>query len=298
MSTITLHPFPRLTNSQLNWTPFALMLNGAPTDIMDLADDWDPNSKLTISAAVTINDLNRDELRAPETSVPVLKLTVACQDTATTFVGEVVLDESADHRCTGSVELDIDTEKIENQLIVQAVVVLPVSGGAGRTVPWLNNRIIAESRQLRIGLSAENRGFPTSAASFKEEGWYAAPWRFDLECSDLSDTFNNSIRLYLNQDDKNVLELVKSGKPKDLREQLVASIHRVMLLTAERLSHSYGPKTSSDQIAETYPDSIAAAARRSAVEHLGLESLDEALSLIRENPEELEYLIMAKTFRT
>lgn len=298
MSTITLHPFPRLTSDQLNWAPFSITLNDAPTDVMDLADDWDPNSKLTISAAVTINGFNRDELRAPETSVPILKLTVTCQDTAATFVGEVVIDEYADRRCEGSVELDIDTKKIENQLIVQAVVVLPLSDGAGRTVPWLKNRIIAESRQLKIGLSAENRGFPTSAASFKEEGWYAAPWRFDLECSDLSDTFNNSIRLYLNQDDKDVLKLVKSGKPKELREQLVASIHRVMLLTAERLSHSYGPKMSSDQIAEAYPESIAAAARRSAVEHLGLESLDEALSLIRENPEELEYLIMAKTFRT
>lgn len=296
MSTITLDPFPRLDNKQISWKPWVFMLNGKQTDEMSISDDWDPNSKLTVSAGAVVTGLSHAELRAPAEAAPVLKLAAACQDTAKTFVGEVVLDRlgaRADY--AGSVELDVDTTKIEGQLIVHADIVLPVADQSGKAVPWLKNRIIAESQQLKIGLSEDSRGFPTSTASFRQEGWYPAPWRFDLECTDLSDTFNNSIRLYLNQDDKDVRALIDSGKPASMREQLVASIHRILLLTADRLSHNVEPDKTPDQIAEEYPESIAAAARRSAVEHLSLETLDEALDLIRENPEELDYLIMAKT---
>lgn len=294
MSTITLHPFPRVDKNQVAWKPWMVMLNDEQSDLMDIADDWDPNSSLTISAGVAISNLNRHDLRAPVESKPLLKLTAACQETATTFASEASLESFPGGRYIGSVDVDIDTRRIEGQLVVQAYVLLPVVDNSGQTVPWLMNRIIAESQQLKIGLSADNRGFPTSAVSFKDAGWYPAPWRFDLECTDLADTFNNSIRLYLNQDDKAIVDLIKGKNPSNIREQLVASIHRVLLLTVDRLSNTFGTDRTPDEIADEYPESIAAAARRSAVEHLNLEGLSEALDLIRENPEVLEYLILAK----
>lgn len=297
MNTITLSPFPRLERQQVAWSPFAFMLNDEPSEPTAIANEWDPNATLTVSIGVKVADLDHDELSAPVRATPVLKLTAACQDTATTFVSEVALDGVTPHRFTGSTVLEIDTRKIEREIIIYAAVVLPVADNSGKTVPWLRNRIIAESKRLKISLASGIRSFPTSAASFKEEGWYPVPWRFDLMSTELSDDFNHAVRLYLNQDDKQVLQLVNGRDSQNMRDQLVASIYRVLLLTAERLRRGLQPDTTPDRVADEFPESIAAAARRSAVEHLGLGSLDEALNMLRENPEELEYLIMAKTFR-
>ena len=295
-STVRIYPFPRFHEKHVKWGQWQIQIDGDAVESTDVPDRWDPNSEILISISVDIVELQKSRLQT-STSLPSLWAAVACRETGRTFSQTVPLRFKANRaaRLTAEALLKVDASRIESNLDLSAMLTAPVSRPDLGSPTWLQRRIVAEGPISRINLDREIREFPTSAISFEAEGWFDAPWRIDLMASHLSDNFSTAIRLHFNEDYKNVVELIKGRNRGNTREALHAAILRVLLHTAFALSRNLTDSETPDEIASDFPESIGAAAHRAATDHLKLRSLYEALVLIRDNPEELDYRIAAST---
>lgn len=169
---------------------------------------------------------------------------------------------------------------VAHQIEVRATIVAPFNDEN-----WLSRRIIAERRVEHINLDSDLNGFPTSAVSFKENYRPPSPWALDVSATDLTDPFAHSLRLNLNVDKPEIREFIAGGSSADVRSSLDASILRVMIQTARRLSEDSDARLRT-AVAE-FPDSIAAAADKACQQFLKM-PLTQAVSLQRQQPEDLE----------
>lgn len=303
MSTISIHPYPRLDSNAVTWGNWILRHNDKLSSEFDLDRDWDVLSQLKVEIAVEVKlpagtlDTSQlyNQLDAPLGSKPTMHVLVACPETLATFEKRVSLEHEAD-KLRASANVDIESSRVFGSLILRAWITLPVADPQGGSIPWLENRIVAVAvqKRLRLTLGEMVPEFPTKAISFKEENhlYNNAPWYFEVECHDLRTPFSHdSFELVLNADNSDVLKMIEGKDPKNLLNQLKASLARVQLQTVLRLSEETSDQDSIDEIAQDYPSSITASAQRIAVDHLYRRSLADALNLLRDNPAEFEYLI-------
>ncbi len=288
MSRVVLYPFPRLTHGSVAWGQWSFTANGRQTTGQDLCDVWDSNSELSFAMTATVDSSSAQSLgiRSPE-----LIITVSCQETAYSVSrrSRLVHDKN---RMSASCSLTVLGEDIAQSVQLRAQIVSAAPAEELAEAPWMSRRIVAELPVATIPLSSDLTGFPTSAQSFRESNSLEAPWRVSVNATELSDSFANSVRLYLNVDFPLVRELI-AGKPRPHVEvALSTSITQVLLNSARKLHDESEDGKSPSAVAAEYPESLAAAAERAAEQYLRM-SLSEAVAEMRLRPDTFEYRLSA-----
>lgn len=280
-----LYPFPRIATQHLEWGDWAIRINGVQATDGSIADEWDSNAELVLGISVrvkseTLSDLGIDS--------PALTLTATCPSTAFSTYDDAEF-RTEPSSATAATELRIAGTEVSQLLTIRAEIV-----GNDQSQKWLRRRILAEGPSLRLPLDTELDGFPTSSYSFDRQGMPEAPWRLVVSADELEAPFAHSIRLELNEDYASVRKLI-AGKPEPhLARELDATIVRVLISTATRLSAGSAEGQSLDEVAAEFPDSIAAAAQRAAEQYLQL-SLNAAVNTYRLKPERYEYEVATGT---
>lgn len=285
MSRTLLYPYPRLQPAALSWSAWRIVVDGHEVSPTEFTDAWDANSAMEFSLSVSIPS---EALLRMRGSNPVLLLGASCADTAFTNTAETPFIASPTS-LTAAGNLSLSGSDISQKLTLRAQILLPVDARGGAP-EWTSRRILGEVRPLELELDSDLSGFPTSARSFSAAHLPDAPWDIKVTATDLSDSFSNSIRLYLNEDYPLIRELM-NGKPKPhVEAELSASIARTLLNTSRRLWDMAPEVESPDALAEEHPDSIAAAGKRAAGTYLRV-NLAEAIHLLRSRPETVEFRI-------
>lgn len=280
-----LYPFPRIRTQDLEWGEWAIRINGVQVSETSIADEWDANSELVLGVSVRVRT---DSLSRLNVEDPVLTLTATCPSTAFVIYAEAEFGAESSTKSAGA------EVRIAGADVSQIVMVRPEIVGDDKSESWLRRRILAEGPSLRLPLDTELDGFPTSSYSFERRGMPEAPWRVVVSADELEAPFAHSIRLELNEDYAPVRKLIE-GKPEPhLARELDATIVRVLIGTAARLSSGSGGEQSPDGVAAEFPDSIAAAAQRAAEQYLHL-SLAGAVKSYRLTPENHEYEVATGT---
>lgn len=280
-----LFPYPRLAANDLDWGSWTIRLNGSQTSESAISDDWDSNSELSLGVTVGANTdrLNKLGIRNPK-----LVLTVNCPSTALSVSRDAHL-QLGQSSMTAEAELRIDGKFVSQVLIVRTEII-----GEDISQPWLRRRIVAEGPTLRVPLDAELDGFPTSSYSFDKEGMPEAPWRLIVFADELEAPFAHSIRLELNEDFAPVRKLIGGNPEPYVVRELDATIVRVLIATAARLSSTNAVQTTLEEVAAEYPDSIAAAAQRASEQYLQM-SLSAAIKSYRLTPDKHDYEVATGT---
>lgn len=285
MSRTLLYPYPRLQLAAPSWSAWKIVVDSHEVSSTEFTDAWDANSALEFSLSVSIPS---EALLRMRGSNPVLLLSASCAETAFTATAETPFIASPTS-LTAAGHLSLSGSEISQKLTLRAQVLLPVAAQGGAP-EWTSRRIVGEARALELELDSDLSGFPTSARSFSAAHLPDAPWDIKVTATDLSDSFSNSIRLYLNEDYPLIRELM-NGKPKShVEAELSASIARTLLNTSRRLWDMAPEVESPDAVAEEHPDSIAAAGKRAAGTYLRV-TLAEAIHLMRSRPETVEFRI-------
>lgn len=285
MSKQRLFPYPRLGAGDLDWGNWTVQLNGSQIAESTIADDWDSNAKLSLGISVSIRT---DQLNSLEVRNPKLVLTVLCSSTAysSSVDAQLQLGHSS---MTAEAELQIDGKEVSQVLTVRTQII-----GEDTSLPWLFRRIIAEGPTLRLPLDTELDGFPTSSYSFDREGMPAAPWRLVVLADELEAPFAHSVRLELNEDFASIRKLIGGNPDPHVVRELDATIVRVLIATAARLSSTLEIQKSLEEAAAEYPESIVAAARRASEQYLQM-PLSAAIKSYRLTPERHDYEVIAGT---
>lgn len=293
MAPLFLSPFPRLDPSSASWQRWAVDCDGRDVSLQDLAEHCDANSSLTFLIDVSVDADALEALESPGS--PVLVVSVTCSATAFILTHRTPLTRSGD-RFVARGELRLDAHEVTAQLDLAATIVAPVADQ-----PWLRDRIVAEAKTEKVSLEPSQPGFPVSVVSFRNESWQAAPWRFDLYAAGLEDGFRSSMRLYVNEDYPQAIDLLDGTAPRISMALLEADIARQLIAAAHRLSRDLAESGSDaslsgdvDAVAEENPESIAAAAARIAARFFQ-RSLREVCGIYRDEPEYFEYLLMSVT---
>lgn len=284
MSAVVLHPFPRLPDKAVRWGPWGSVVDGKTLELKKISESWDANSRIRLYTDVSVDSSVLEAMGL--SSGAELLLSATSRATATTVSARVLLRPSGGrHRATVNVELD--GESIAEQLDLTAAVIAPVTGTA-----WLKNRVIAERRVEKVSLDQEQQGFPISAVSFEAEGWSAAPWKFEVYATHPADTFSQSVRLFINEDYEQSLELLEDKGNAWANAMLHAAIARQLVATMVAISPEavQGP----DELADENPESFAAAARMVAAKYFK-QTLKETCRIYRERPELFEQLLLHET---
>ncbi|WP_424464157.1 hypothetical protein [Pseudoclavibacter helvolus] len=285
MNRVLLYPYPRLEPANISWSAWRIVLDGHEVTTGEFTDAWDANSAMEFSLSVSIPSSSLLRMRGGN---PVLLLSASCAETAFTDTAETPFVASPTS-LTAAGSLSLSGADISQKLTLRAQVLMPVEA-QGRAPEWTSRRILGEARALDLELDSDLSGFPTSARSFSAAHLPDAPWDIKVTATDLSDSFSNSIRLYLNEDYPLVRELM-NGKPKPhVEAELSASIARTLLNTSRRLWDMAPEIESPDDVAAQHPDSIAAAGKRVAGTYLRM-NLAEAIHLIRSRPETVEFRV-------
>lgn len=280
-----LFPYPRLGASDLDWGAWTLRLNGSQTAESTISDDWDSNAELSLGISVRVRTSQLGHLAVRN---PKLVLTVNCSSTAYSASVDAQL-QFGQSSMTAEAELQIDGKVVSQVLNVSTQVI-----GEDQTHPWLRRRIIAEGPILRLPLDTELDGFPTSSYSFDREGMPAAPWRLVVSADELEAPFAHSIRLELNEDFAPVRKLIGGNPDPHVVRELDATIVRVLISTAARLSSTISDQRTLEEVAAEYPESIVAAAQRASEQYLQM-SLPAAIKSYRLTPEKHDYEVIAGT---
>ncbi|VEW10776.1 Uncharacterised protein [Brevibacterium casei] len=280
-----LFPYARLSSSDLDWGKWALRLNRSQTSESTVSDDWDSNAELSIGISVLVRSSALSSLAVRN---PKLVLTVSCPSTAysASIDAQLQLGQSS---MTAEAELQVDGKVVSQVLTVRTQVI-----GEDKAHPWLRRRIIAEGPILRLPLDTELDGFPTSSYSFDREGMPAAPWRLVVTADELEAPFAHSIRLELNEDFAPVRKLIGGNPEAHVIRELDATIVRVLIATAARLSSTIADRRTLEEVAGEYPESIVAAAQRASEQYLQM-SLPAAIKSYRLTPEKHDYEVVAGT---
>lgn len=296
MTSLVLHRYPRLPESSIKWFQWSAEVDGNICALKDVSEHWDSNSRLTFHIDVSL------EGRALETlgDVASAEMVVAarCKATARNESARAELRRNGD-RFVGRGMVTLDGSSIATRLDLEASIVMPMQGHL-----WLTDRIIAQARPQKVGLGQDQGGFPTSVVSFRAEGWAPAPWRFEVVPIDLDDPFQTSVRLFVNEDYPQAVQLLDGTAPRstvqllqmDIARQLVAATSRLVARSAEGVSQSGLASTTAsplvDDLAAEHPESIVAAARKAAERYFHT-SLRETCRLYREMPEQFEFKLMS-----
>lgn len=280
-----LFPYPRLAASDLDWGSWTIRLNGSQTSESAISDDWDSNAELSLGVSVRAktDQLNKLGVRNPK-----LVLTVNCPSTALSVSRDAHL-QLGQSSMTAEAELQIDGKVVSQVLTVRTEII-----GEDISQPWLRRRIVSEGPTLRVPLDTELDGFPTSSYSFDKEGMPEAPWRLVVSADELEAPFAHSIRLELNEDFAPVRKLIGGDPEPHVVRELDATIVRVLIATAARLSSTDAAQTTLEEVAAEYPDSIAAAAQRTSEQYLQM-SLSAAIKSYRLTPDKHDYEVGAGT---
>ncbi|WP_350270230.1 hypothetical protein AAFP32_00910 [Brevibacterium sp. CBA3109] len=190
---------------------------------------------------------------------------------------------------TAEAELRIDGNVVSQVLTVRTELI-----GEDNSQPWLRRRIVAEGPTLRVPLDAELDGFPTSSYSFDKEGMPEAPWRLVVSADELEAPFAHSVRLELNEDFAPVRKLIGGNPELYVVRELDATIVRVLIASAARLSSTDARDKTLEEVAAEYPDSIAAAAQRASEQYLQM-SLSAAIKSYRLTPDKHDYEVAVGT---
>lgn len=284
MSRTLLFPFPRLRSTAVAWSDWRLVVDGHEVSANEFADAWDANSSIEISRAVTLQKEETHRLRG---GTPMLLLSVSCAETAFTAVAEEPFVATPTSLAASS-SISFSGRNVSQKLTLRSQVIQSLVGHEGPV--WTDRRIIADATPHEVGLDSELSGFPTTARSFAAAHLPDAPWEIKVTATDLSDSFSNTVRLYLNEDYPAIRELM-DGRPKaQVEAELSASIARVLLQTSRRLWDAAPEGNNPDAVADEYPDSVAAAAQRAAKTYLRT-TLTEAVDHVARRPETVEYKI-------
>lgn len=284
MSAVVLHPFPRLRDKTVRWGPWGAVVDGKTLELKKITENWDANSHIRIYTDVSVDSEALEAMGLASDAE--LLLSATSRATANTVsVRAALRPTSGRHRAT--VNVDLDGESVAEQLDLSATVVAPIDETA-----WLKNRVIAERRVERVSLDQEQQGFPISAVSFESEGWTAAPWKFEVYATHPADTFNQSVRLFVNEDYGQSLELLEDKGNAWANAMLHAAIARQLVATMVAISPEavQGP----DELADENPESFAAAARMVAKKYFK-QTLKETCRIYRERPEHFELLLLHET---
>lgn len=280
-----LFPYPRLAAGDLSWGIWNIRLNGAQASESEISDDWDSNAELSLGISVRAST---DRLNSLAVRNPKLVLTVNCPSTAYSVSRDAQL-QLGKSSMTAETELRIDGNVVSQVLTVRTEII-----GEDNSQPWLRRRIVAEGPTLRVPLDAALDGFPTSSYSFDKEGMPGAPWRLVVSADELEAPFTHSVRLELNEDFAPVRKLIGGNPEPYVVRELDATIVRVLIATAARLSSTDARDRTLEAVAAEYPDSIAAAAQRASEQYLQM-SLSAAIKSYRLTPDKHDYEVAAGT---
>lgn len=283
MAKLVLHPFPRLPEGGVKWVRWAAKVDERVVDIAEVADNWDANSRLAffLSVAVSHDDL----LALGDPAQARLVVNAVCHATAMSWSEELPLAQTQS-QATARCEISLSGRDVSGRIDLAAAVVVPIEHAG-----WLARRVVAEAEPVKVPLEHEREGFPVTVLSFDEEGWHSAPWRFDVFATDLEDTFAQSIRLYINEDYPQAVELLEGTGSTVAKALLEASIVRQLVASASALESD---TVSADQVAEEFPESFAAAARQAA-SRIFQEPLADVCRRYRDRPESFELRLMHET---
>lgn len=284
MSRVILYPFPRLPDAALRWSEWVITANGARVNAQELCDLWDANSELDFAVKVSI----RLKLIAPlKLRHPELVLTVSCSESAFSCSQSARLIQDRD-LASASTSVTVRGVDIAQSVQLRAQIIDAPPEAELALRPWMSRLVLAELPAVTVPLVSDLTGFPTSAQSFRKSNLPQAPWRIAVNATELSDSFSNSVRLYLNVDYPVVQELI-DGKPRPYVEtELSAAITRVLLSAARKLHDEGALNRAPSAIATEYPESVAAAAERASEQYLRM-SLNEAISEMSLRPDSFEY---------
>lgn len=280
MAAIQFYPYPRLT-TEPKWWGLRAFVDGAPVDLDQVEDRWDADSDLSFEVGVEISADAVEGFDQPE-----LVVTAACSETAVSVVQRVsLIRERRTMTATGRVSLS--GADVAEGVEIRASLVAPLGD-----VDWLSRRVIAQRRTERVSLDAERGGFPTTAVSFKANGFPEAPWFVDVNAEALSDTLVHSVTLTLNVDYPRVGDLISGEPDRDVEAELNASIIRVLVATTSRLLDEHTGVQGLAPLIDDAPESIAAAASQ-ACRNYFKRDLEWAVSLYRNRPDEFDMQLLS-----
>lgn len=291
---MTVDPFPRLDSAPSNkpsvkWSSSMLVVDGHRVEPKQIREHWDRNSEIRLHLMVRVSEEALERIAARRVH---LSATVSCRSTAWSRGVTVPLrrDRDASGFLIGTVDVPIRGSEVSEELHVEAALTAPwkPQEEASR---WLSRRIIASRVPENIDLVGRNDGFPTSATSFKQRRWRRVPWMIDFESSEPSDPFSQSVRLYLNTDFKAIRAFIEGADDPHLVAVLQTAVMRSLIQHASLMA-SAAPECPLDREARENPESIARAAQRTAVKHLGYSSLQEAVRELQTRPDRLEQRLM------
>lgn len=296
MSAISrIDPFPRVDNPSTpadllpSWGPVSMNIDGVATRSGEAAGAWDRNSNFSIHVPVSLSTEGLEHLRTEEIF---LSATLSCRATCRSATAKTKLARVGEDILRGEVTVELLGSEVDEELVLEAVLVAAYSPRVD-SAPWLRRRVVASMESIRVVLGDEERGFPTSAVSFDEQKWPDAPWRILVDATDPADSFSRCVRLYLNQDMSVAKKIIEEKASDSLMKLLQMSIVRALLEWASRV-HEPTLECPLDETAAEHPDSVAAAARRSATQHLGYASLNECLEQLKSRPDSFEMQLMSR----
>lgn len=286
---VTVDPYPRLDSSQpdqVRWSALRWVVDGEEVEADRIRDRWDRNSTLSLKIGVSVG---REALGRIGSETAEMAVTLACRSTGwcESRRSSLVDGFSKSGPLRTVVDIDAPGRDLAEEITVDAVLTAPFHAG-GSVGDWLSRRIIAAMTTARISLSDQEPGFPTSAVSFAAKGWPPVPWSLRFRSFEPQDAFSTSARIYLNQDLRAVSRMIDGGGDSQSQAALKMTIMRGILQHVGACADDHPL----DCIAEEHPESLAAAAYRTATQHLRYASLAEAMSDLRNRPHILEMKLM------
>lgn len=284
MSGTRLYPFPRF-DRDVEWSPISATVEGRPTGLHELADQWDAASTITfeVTAALPV-DLHL----ALEESNPRLVITGGCKNTGVSASSESAFIVGST-RSSATAAISFPGGVLAERMDVRASVIV-----SHTDIPWLARRVIAERGSEKISLDSSLTGFPTISISFEENKMMPAPWHLRVSAVSLMDPFAHSIQLVLNEDYPRVVALIEGRAEPYVESALHRSILRTLLQSASRLASEEGEFFSLKTIAAEHPESIGAAAAKACSDYLQRD-LSSVITVLRRRPEDVEMWIAGAT---
>lgn len=284
MAALVLHRYPRLPRDAHRWFTWAARVDSWAGNLNEVADRWDANSTITFMLDVEVALAAAQDLEVAD-EIDLL-VTASCSPTAVSVSSRVRLERRGDS-LRARAEVKLHGHQLAEKARLTAVLVAPFGD-----LPWLRDRIIAEGPTARVALRQEAQGFPVSVVSFDAEGWRASPWRFEVLATHPADTFDQALRLFVNEDFPEAAALLDGSGSKMARTLLEAAIARQLIATASYLAQATTQEL--DAVAAENPDSVAAAGAKAANRYFG-SSLKDTCRLYREQPERFEHSLMHET---
>lgn len=266
------------------WNEWTARVNGNQINLDLLADYWDDQSVVEFEIGLELKSKSIED-RAKNIE---LLATVACQATATIKSKRVALKPNGPH-FENSLVIGFQGKELAHNVRMSANLIEQQQMTEDKS--WIAELIVASHKTQLVNLISGHRDFPVSGFSFKERHEPDIPWKFEISFSDISECFYTSFRLLLNSDFSKIKKFETGKEDSVTRSALEKAIMSALLHSTCRAYFSVDNSRSSDEIAFESPDSVAAAARRIAVEQLEYESLERALIMCVQSPHLVEQRI-------